>query len=114
MASRLFRTGLLRLEVYLRPLRVLNEALVWLPLVRVWIAWLPSGQFWTGRAVNGLSWCKTDCVGERKAEKTGGVRILSKKTPCEREPFLLLHGLQHETMLSILIASSGALLTGMM
>jgi hypothetical protein len=38
----------------------------------------------------------------------------SKKTPCEREPFLLLHGLQHDTMFSILIASSGALLTGMM
>jgi hypothetical protein len=38
----------------------------------------------------------------------------SKKTPCEREPFLLLHGLQQLTMLDISIANSGALLTGMM
>jgi hypothetical protein len=40
--------------------------------------------------------------------------MVSKKTPCERLPFLLLHGLQHETILDISIANSGALLTGMM
>jgi hypothetical protein len=40
--------------------------------------------------------------------------MLSKKTPCERLPFLLLHGLQQETMFSIVMANSGALLTGMM
>ncbi len=64
--------------------------------------------------MNGLSSWILDCVGERKAEKTGGVRMLSKKTPCEREPLRLLHGLQHETIFEISIASSGALLTGMM
>jgi hypothetical protein len=40
--------------------------------------------------------------------------MLSKKTPCERDPLRLLHGLQHETMFSIVMANSGALLTGMM
>jgi hypothetical protein len=38
----------------------------------------------------------------------------SKKTPCEREPLLELHGLQAVTMFSISIANSGATLIGMM
>ena len=64
--------------------------------------------------MNGLSWCNTDRVGEGKPGKTGGVRLRSKKTPCEREPLLELHGLQQLTMLLISMANSGALLTGMM
>ena len=53
-----------------------------------------------GRAVNGLSWCDLDCIGEIKAEKTGGVNVLPKKEPCERDPLRELQLVQHETRLS--------------
>jgi hypothetical protein len=64
--------------------------------------------------LNGLSWWITDCVGEIKDEKTGGVRMLSKKTRSLREPFLLLHDLQAILILDSSMASSGLLDTGMM
>jgi hypothetical protein len=64
--------------------------------------------------VNGLSWWITDCVGEGKAEKSGGVRTISKKTRSLRDPLRELHDTQHVRMFSSEIANSGALLTGMM
>ena len=54
----------------------------------------------TGRAVKGLSGIGLDCIGDIKAEKTGGVAVRAKKTPSERDPLLLLHLVQHDTRLS--------------
>jgi hypothetical protein len=58
----------------------------------------------TGRAVNGLSWCDLDRIGEIKEEKTGGANVCAKKDPCERDPLRELHVLHALTQLSGLIA----------
>lgn len=39
--------------------------------------------------------------GEKLLGKAGGVELAAKKTPCEREPFELLHRLQAATQFSI-------------
>ena len=54
----------------------------------------------TGRAVKGLSGIVLDCIGDILEEKTGGVAVRAKKTPSERDPFLLLHDAQQLTRLS--------------
>ena len=54
----------------------------------------------TGRAVKGLSGIVLDFIGDILEEKTGGVNLRAKKTPCERDPLRLLHATQLETRLS--------------
>ena len=54
----------------------------------------------TGRAVKGESGIGLDFIGEILPEKTGGVNVLPKKTPCERDPLRELQVLQHDTRLS--------------
>jgi hypothetical protein len=43
--------------------------------------------------------------GEACFRKAGGVETDAKKTPCERDPFELLHDLQHAIILSKLTGS---------
>ena len=54
----------------------------------------------TGRAVKGLSGIVLDCIGYTLPEKTGGVNVRAKKTPCERDPLRELHVMQQLTKLS--------------
>jgi hypothetical protein len=54
----------------------------------------------TGRILKGLSSIVSERVRERSEGKTGGVNVVPKKEPCERDPLRELQVLQHDTRLS--------------